>query len=81
MDETTRRFCIGINLNMKEYKQMKCPNHITHFALHNLIDSQTEINGIRQPSRPFGYGPWYQRFILAWWVLIGKADALTWPGQ
>lgn len=60
---------------------MKCPNHITSLAMHNLIDSTTEINGKWQPARPRGYQSLFRRFRLAWWVFTGKADALTWPGQ
>ena len=60
---------------------MKTPNHITSLALHNLIDSQTEINGKWVPARPRAVKSIGRRFKLAWWVLIGKADALTWPGQ
>lgn len=60
---------------------MRSPNHITSFALHNLIDCTTEINGVWQPCRPLSFSSLKERVKLAWWVLFGKADALTWPGQ
>ena len=60
----------------------KYPNHITSLAMHNLIDSQIEINGKWQPARPMPYyGGFLRRIKLAWLVFTGKADALLWPGQ
>lgn len=60
----------------------KYPNHITSLAMHNCVDSQTEINGVWQPARPLPYyGGLLRRLKLAWLVCTGKADALTWPGQ
>jgi hypothetical protein len=61
---------------------MKYPNHITSLAMHNLNDSQAEINGKWQPARPLPfYGGLFRRIKLSWWVFTGKADALTWPNQ
>jgi hypothetical protein len=60
---------------------MKSPNHITSLAMHNLIDSQTEINGKWQPARPLAYCSIFTRVKLAWMVFTGKADALSWPNQ
>ena len=60
---------------------MKTPNHITSLAMRNLVDSQTIIDGKWVPARPMAFKSIGRRFKLAWWVLIGKADALTWPGQ
>lgn len=57
------------------------PNHITSLAMHNLLDSRTEIDGKWQPARPISCPMIWERLRLAWWVLIGKADALTWPNQ
>ena len=60
---------------------MKAPNHITSLAMHNLIDCETEIDGKWQPARPMAYASIFKRLKYAWWVFIGKADALTWPKQ
>ena len=60
---------------------MKAPNHITSLAMHNLIDSQVEIDGRWQPARPIAYTSLFKRVKYAWWVLLGKADALSWPNQ
>jgi len=60
---------------------MKYPNHITSFALHNLIDCEVEIDGIWCPARPAGYASFLNRFKLAWLVFTGKADALIWHKQ
>lgn len=60
---------------------MKYPNHISSLSMHNLLDSQIEINGKWQPARPTGYPSLFRRVKYAWWVFIGKADVLTWPGQ
>jgi hypothetical protein len=49
--------------------------------MSNLADSQSEINGQWQPARPVSYPSLFQRIKYAWWVLIGKGDVLTWPGQ
>ncbi len=57
------------------------PNHITSLAMHNLVDAQAEIDGRWQPARPVSCPGLLQRLRLAWMVLVGRADALTWPGQ
>jgi len=59
----------------------KHPNHITSLAMHNLVDSEVEIDGKFVPSRPVSYPTFFQRIRYAWWVFIGKADVMTWPGQ
>lgn len=60
---------------------MKAPNHITSLALHNLLDCEIEIKGKWYPARPTGYCSIFDRIKYAWWVLVGKADVLTWPDQ
>jgi hypothetical protein len=60
---------------------MKSPNHITSLAMHNLIDCVTEIDGKWQPCRPTSFSTFFERVKFAWWVFVGKADVLTWPGQ
>ncbi len=57
------------------------PNHITSLAMLNLSDSQALIGDKWQPARPVSYPTLPKRIRMAWWVLIGKADALTWPNQ
>ncbi len=32
-------------------------------------------------ARPKGYPSFWYRIKLAWMVLTGKADAMTWPGE
>ena len=70
----------GIAMKTKEVN-MKAPNHITSLAIHNLIDCETCIDGKWQPARPMAYASIIKRIKYAWWVFIGKADALTWPKQ
>lgn len=60
---------------------MKSPNHFTSLNMHNLSTCETEIDGIWQPARPLAYASLLKRLKYAWWVLIGKADVLTWPNQ
>ena len=57
------------------------PNHITSLAMHNLVDAVALIDGRWQPARPISFPTLLQRLRLAWWVFIGRADALTWPNQ
>jgi hypothetical protein len=45
-----------------------------------LSFSQREINGKWVPARPMVRPFWY-RLKDAWRVLIGKADAFTWPEE
>ena len=56
---------------------MRAPNYITSLAMHNLIDCTYGSNS-RYPARPSGMPGNLGRWRLAWWVLIGKADALVW---
>ena len=61
---------------------MRQPNHITSFEMHNLIDCETEFNGRWVPARPLALSePFWRRFYLAFMVLVGKYDALEFPGQ
>lgn len=57
------------------------PNHITSLSLHNLVDAKCDVNGKWQPARPISCPSLLERIRYAWWVFIGKADALTWPNQ
>lgn len=57
------------------------PNHITSLAMRNLVDSTREVNGRWQPARPLSFPTMLERLRYAWWVLLGRADILTWPGQ
>lgn len=41
-------------------------------------ETQAKINGKWVPARPLS-GPFSWRVKAAWQVLIGKADAFTWP--
>lgn len=61
--------------------KMRQPNHITSFGLHNLLDTTTCINGNYYLARPLAVPQTMGRWKLAWLVLTGKADCLTWPGQ
>lgn len=38
-------------------------------------------DGTWTPARPEGFASWRHRLRAAWWVFIGKADALIWPDQ
>lgn len=60
---------------------MKDPNHITSLELYRLLNTDKLINGKWQPARPVGCCSVFERITYALWVLLGKADVLTWPGQ
>lgn len=57
------------------------PNLISSLAMHNLVDSQSEIDGSWQPARPISYPSLIERLRLTWLVFTGKADVLIWPKQ
>lgn len=57
------------------------PNHINSLALAYELSVQSLIDDKWQPRRPVSCPTLLERFRLAWWVMTGKADALTWPGQ
>lgn len=58
------------------------PNHITSLSMRDVIDTTTKMpGGDWQPARPISCPTVLERIRLAWMVLIGKADALTWPNQ
>lgn len=40
-----------------------------------------EIDGVWVPARPMGFDSLSNRILFAWWVFIGKADILVWPGN
>lgn len=52
------------------------------YSLRSLFESanetRAEINGKWVPARPV-QGPIRDRIRAAWLVLVGKADAFTWP--
>ncbi len=52
------------------------------YTLKQLIEHVSEcqalLNGKWVPARPMS-GPFMWRVKAAWHVLIGKADAFTWP--
>lgn len=63
---------------------MKQPN--IYCATPSLADmflnTATEIQpGKWVPARPLDGGPFWKRFIAAWKVFTGRADALVWIGQ
>jgi hypothetical protein len=59
---------------------MRLPAHHTADAIKNLA-CDVEINGRWWLARPLPYYDWKLRWQYAWWVFIGKADAVTWIGQ
>lgn len=49
--------------------------------LRHAAECQTELpDGRWVPARPVD-GPRIARISAAWAVLVGRADAVTWPGQ
>jgi hypothetical protein len=59
---------------------MKCPNIMTVKSVQESANTcQAEINGSWVPCRPAGFVSVWHRLRAAWLVLVGKADALTWP--
>lgn len=53
-------------------------------TLRKVDDSESavqwKIEGKWYPTRPLQYNSFTSRIKDAWLVLIGKADALIWPG-
>ena len=47
--------------------------------IQSCSETQAEINGKWVPSRPLK-GGLFERLRDAWSVLVGKADAVKWPG-
>jgi hypothetical protein len=45
------------------------------------IGNQVEIDGKWVAARPEPYYSWKERWVLAWAVFTGKADALFWHKQ
>lgn len=60
---------------------MKCsPNLWTLEVLtKSYADVATNINGKWVPARPMGYDSILHRIRLAFYVFIGRYDALVWP--
>lgn len=48
--------------------------------LQHSFDNTKEINGKWVPARPWK-APFTWRCRAAWLVLLGKADAVVWPGE
>lgn len=44
-------------------------------------DAETEIDGRWVRARAIGAPSIADRFVMAWHVFTGRADALYWPGQ
>jgi len=59
---------------------MRRPVHFTVYGLFNFVSSMGCGDGGFRYYRP-KHDPWgYSRWRLAWWVLVGKADVITYPG-
>ena len=57
------------------------PNLICSSSFEMLMSNQAEVRGRWITARPLGAPTLRERIKLAWMVLIGRADALVWPGQ
>lgn len=52
----------------------------TQAGVAHILSASTNFEGgpSWEPLRPIDGGPFWQRFVLAWAVFTGKADALFW---